>query len=46
MSHLTATLVDCQQTIAPHDKHERDCFLLHVKAIKRSRGQRGEATGE
>jgi hypothetical protein len=31
---------------SPDDKHERDCFLLHVKAIKRSRGQRGEATGE
>jgi len=31
---------------SPDDKHEHDCFLLHVKAIKRSRGQRGEATGE
>jgi hypothetical protein len=30
---------------SPDDKHDQDCFLLHVKAIKRSRGRRGEATG-
>jgi hypothetical protein len=30
---------------SPDDKHDQDCFLLHVKAIKRSHGRRGEATG-